>query len=200
MTKLELLFKTANHLELVISSEGNSVIKGQHGYVKTMDHTKYTLDRDAISGEWMGVYCSCKPLKKEDKAEEVQLAVEVELNRPDYNESRRDLRHADCLFDEYRADEKNGLESIGVCDPLPECLVTDEETQAESLIRDLLKGHSNWAEVFIAKNLKGQTIRDYAKENGISEKLASYFHVQAVKFLKEKIGNPGKLHDLLADK
>lgn len=197
--KLKILFSESTHLEFKLNHQGNGIFKGQHGYEAAMEYTQYILDRETIEDEWVCISFPCERPTKDEKEDEVQHAVEVVFNRPEYNESRHDLRHSDCLFDEYRADEKNGLESFGTYDPVPECLQTDVIAEAESYIRSQLKEHPEWAEVVIAHKLHGQTIREYALDHGLNEKTASSHHVQGIKCLEENPESYRILHGLLAD-
>lgn len=134
-----------------------------------------SLDDAATEALWVTLSVEDEDLGKDEKS--IQEAFEKQFNRPDYNNWHTFRRHTGYSREEGDNGEPSRIRVFHESSVfnVEEELET-EECYAEICrhIRECLK--PEWAELFIAVNINGETIRDYAdriggSENNITRKL-----------------------------
>ena len=120
-----------------------------------------SLDDAATENLWVILSVEDEALGKDEKS--IQEAFEEQFNRPDYNNFHKLERHKD-----YNTDVSGEYVMSSSYNPYEEELETEENyNEICRQIRECLK--PEWAELFIAVHIDGESIRDYAASIGGSE-------------------------------
>lgn len=127
-----------------------------------------SLDDAATEALWLTLSVEDEDLGKDEKS--IQEAFEKQFNRPDYNNWHTFRRHTGYSREEGDNGEPSRLRVFHESSVFN----VEEELETEECyveicrqIRECLK--PEWAELFIAVNINGETIRDYADRIGGSE-------------------------------
>ena len=142
-----------------------------------------SLDDAATNELWVSLSVDDEELDRDE--ESIQEAFEKQFNRPDYNSWHTFNRHCGCSYGE--GDSEDAMDEV----PSPESFsdfeaeMDAEESYAEVCrrVRDSLK--PEWAELFIAVRIDGETIRNYTARIGESENNLTKKLCRAEKKLKE---------------
>ena len=118
-----------------------------------------SLDDAATENLWVILSVEDEALGKDEKS--IQEAFEKQFNRPDYNNLHKLERHKD-----YNTDVSEYVMSSSY-NPYEELETEENYNEICRQIRECLK--PEWAELFIAVHIDGESIRDYADRIGESE-------------------------------
>ena len=119
-----------------------------------------SLDDAATENLWVILSVEDEALGKDEKS--IQEAFEELFNRPDYNNFHKLERHKD-----YNTDVSGEYVMSSSYNPYEEMETEENYNEICRQIRECLK--PEWAELFIAVHIDGESIRDYADRIGESE-------------------------------
>ena len=119
-----------------------------------------SLDNAATENLWVILSVEDEALGKDEKS--LQKAFEEQFNRPDYNNLHKLERHKD-----YNTDVSGEYVMSSSYNPYEELEAEENYNEICRQIRECLK--PEWAELFIAVHIDGESIRDYADRIGESE-------------------------------
>jgi len=119
-----------------------------------------SLDDAATEALWVTLSVEDEALRKDEKS--IQEAFEKQFNRPDYNNLHKLERHKD-----YNTDVSGEYVMSSSYNPYEEMETEENYNEICRQIRECLK--PEWAELFIAVHIDGESIRDYADRIGGSE-------------------------------
>ena len=119
-----------------------------------------SLDDAATENLWVILSVEDEDLGKDE--ESIQEAFEKQFNRPDYNNLHKLERHKD-----YNTDVSGEYVMSSSYNPYEELETEENYNEICRHIRECLK--PEWAELFIAVRIDGESIRDYADRIGESE-------------------------------
>ena len=119
-----------------------------------------SLDDAATEALWVTLSVEDEDLGKDEKS--IQEAFEKQFNRPDYNNLHKLERHKD-----YNTDVSGEYVMSSSYNPYEELETEENYNEICRQIRECLK--PEWAELFIAVHIDGESIRDYADRIGESE-------------------------------
>ena len=119
-----------------------------------------SLDDAATENLWVILSVEDEALGKDEKS--IQEAFEKQFNRPDYNNLHKLERHKD-----YNTDVSGEYVMSSSYNPYEEMETEENYNEICRQIREWLK--PEWAELFIAVHIDGESIRDYADRIGGSE-------------------------------
>jgi len=119
-----------------------------------------SLDDAATENLWVILSVEDEALGKDE--ESIQEAFEKQFNRPDYNNLHKLERHKD-----YNTDVSGEYVMSSSYNPYEEMETEENYNEICRQIRECLK--PEWAELFIAVHIDGESIRDYADRIGGSE-------------------------------
>lgn len=126
----------------------------------------------------------------DDREKRVQEAVDVMLNRPDYNNWHTMARHRGIPPKPSRKDDQDADDTDGL-DCLEDTNYTRQMEERESYdvvcsdVKSALAKKPKWADAVIAVYVNGESIRDYASRIGVNENNVTQFLKRAKKRLKE---------------
>lgn len=135
-----------------------------------------SLDDAATENLWVILSVEDEDLGKDEKS--IQKAFEEQFNRPDYNNLHKLERHKD-----YNTDVSGEYVMSSSYNPYEELETEENYNEICRQIRECLK--PEWAELFIAVRIDGESIRDYAASIGGSENNLTKKLERAEKKLKE---------------
>ena len=159
------------------------------------------LDAEAAEGLFVSLSLeSDDDLSQEEKEELIQDTFDELFNGPEYSNWRRHNR-SDKFDPNPKVKKLNGKAGAYMAGPdNPDfnamdylCTTSDEETIEQDLeyeeicawIRQTLVRRPQWAEIFIAVCMDGETVRSYAGRKGMNENSAAQWLVRAKRTLRE---------------
>lgn len=161
------------------------------------DYQTVELDEAATNQLWISFSLEGDDLPQEKKESMIQDAWEDAYNKPEYNIWHKETRHLDKGIrkkDKY-GEEREDAEEEKLMEKAKnkEAFNRDENDRAYqesyehacSEVRRILAKKPGWADMVIAVRLDGESIRDYAKRNGISENNVTQKLKRAAKKLRE---------------
>ena len=153
-------------------------------------------DKDKL---WISLSLDGDDISPEEKEKRIQKAFEEKFNRPEYNNWHK--------FDRHRGESKakpgkdEAEEDIDASEPLLDEVMDDRIFRQDELarqeredyeaicqwVRSTLGKKQNWADAFIAVELDGMSVNDYATKVGASDaSIISKYLARARKKLAEK--------------
>lgn len=135
-----------------------------------------SLDDAATENLWVILSVEDEALGKDE--ESIQKAFEKQFNRPDYNNLHKLERHKD-----YNTDVSGEYVMSSSYNPYEELETEENYNEICRQIRECLK--PEWAELFIAVHIDGESIRDYAASIGVNENNLAHKLERAEKKLKK---------------
>ena len=155
------------------------------------------IDVEDALGKWLSVDLE-EDLTEEEIEKRVQEAVDEQYNRPEYNIWHRETRHIDRKPKRKKLNGKAGYiqadpddEGFDIMDYL--AITSDEAKRDDDLayeevcqwIRQTLKKKPQWADMFIAVRMVGESIKDYAARKELNANSVSQKLKRAAKKLRE---------------
>lgn len=163
------------------------------------DESVQTIDLDAEATEqlWVSLSLEGDDLTQDQKEQMIQEEWEKQFNRPDYNSWHKFNRHRG--FSKAQPGKDDGEDDVDTLEPLMSEVADDriflkdmiERERRESYeaicekVRRILARKQDWADMFIAVRMDGQSIREYAAEVGADENNITQKLKRAEKKLRE---------------
>lgn len=163
------------------------------------DNTVQTIDLDAEATEqlWVSLSLEGEGLTQEQREKMIQDEWEKQFNRPDYNSWHKFNRHRG--FSKAQPGKDDSEDDVDTSEPLMSEVADDrvfwrdviERERRESYeaicekVRRILARKPEWADMFIAVRMDGQSIREYAAEVGADENNITQKLKRAEKKLRE---------------
>ena len=164
------------------------------------DNTYQTIevseaDKDKL---WISLSLEGEGLTSEEQEKKIQQAFEERFNRPEYNNWHKFDRHRGESRAKPGKDETDA--DIDTAEPLLDEVADDRIFRQDELarqeqddyeeicqwVRTTLGKKQNWADAFIAVELDGMSVNDYAAKVGVSDaSIISKYLARARKKLKE---------------
>ncbi len=167
------------------------------------DNAYQTLELDAKETEqlWVSLDLDGEDLTQEERERLIQKAFNEQFNKPEFNNWRKMNRH--CGGSKAKPGKDETEDDVDASEPLMDEVADDrifrrdelEREERESYeaicqwIREVLIKKPEWADAFIAIRMGGESIREYARRNGVDENNITQKLKRAEKKLREKYPN-----------
>lgn len=163
------------------------------------DESVQTIELDAEATEqlWVTLSLEGDDLTQTEREQMIQDAFEEQFNRPDYNSWHKFNRHRG--YSKAQPGKDDGEDDVDTSEPLMSEVADDRIFRKDEIEREkresyedicrkvhrILAKKPDWADMFIAVRMDGQSIREYAAETGADENNITQKLKRAEKKLKE---------------
>lgn len=167
------------------------------------DESVQTIDLDAEATEqlWVSLSLEGDDLTQKEREQMIQEEWEKQFNRPDYNSWHKFDRHRG--YSKAQPGKDDGEDDVDTSEPLLDEVADkhiffkdqiDRENRESyeaicEKVRCILRKKPDWADMFIAVRMDGQSIREYAAEVGADENNITQKLKRAEKKLRENYKN-----------